>query len=467
MEVYDSILDTIGNTPIVRLSKLGRGYKPSFFAKLEMFNPGNSVKDRIGITMIKAAEEKGLLKKGGTIVEPTSGNTGTGLAIAAAIMGYKCVFVMPDKVSLEKISLLKAYGAEVVTTPTAVARESPESYYSVADRLTREIPGAFQPNQYFNPANPRTHYESTGPEIWRQMDGKVDAFVAGVGTGGTISGIGKYLKKKNHKVRIVGADPEGSIYTQDRARPYKVEGIGEDFIPGTFDGSVVDEWVTVSDRDSFEIARRITREEGILVGGSTGTAMWAAMQVAKTMEEGQNIVVLFPDTGRGYLSKLFNDAWMRENGFLDRLAISARVRDLVAMRDKELPVLVTVPSDMTVRSAIDVLHKYSISQLPVTRSGMGDGNGLGPFTDVHAMIGSIQERNLLERVFRDPTLVDAKVESVMDPPFPLVDVAEEVERVVPALLANNSAVLVEEGGQPIGLVTRSDLLEFVAHSRAR
>jgi cystathionine beta-synthase len=465
MEVYDSVLDLIGNTPIVRLPSLNRGLKPNLFAKLEMFNPGNSVKDRIGIRMIREAEEKGLLKRGGTIVEPTSGNTGTGLAIAAALLGYKCVFVMPDKVSQEKISLLKAYGADVVTTPTAVPRESPESYYSVSDRLTREIPGAFQPNQYFNHANPRTHYETTGPEIWRQMDGKVDALVAGVGTGGTISGIGRYLKEQNPNVIIVGADPEGSLYTQDVARPYKVEGIGEDFIPGTMDMDIVDEWVTVSDRDSFEIARRITREEGILVGGSTGTAMYAAMEVASRMDEGKNIVVIFPDTGRGYLSKVYNDAWLRENGFLDRLPIQARVRELVYGQAREMPNLVTVPSDRTVREAIDLLQQYDISQLPVTRVGMGGGNGPGTFTDVHAMIGSIQERNLLERVFRDPGVIDARVETVMDPPFPLVDVAEPVERVVPALLANNSAVLVEEGGQPVGLITRSDLLEFVAHGR--
>jgi cystathionine beta-synthase len=463
MEVYDSILGTIGNTPIVRLPKLNRGLKPTLLAKLEMFNPGNSVKDRIGIRMIEAAERKGLLKKGGTIIEPTSGNTGTGIAIAAAIMGYKMVFVMPDKVAQEKIALLKAYGAEVVTTPTAVPRESPESYYSTADRLTREIPDAFQPNQYFNLENPRTHFETTGPEIWRQLEGKIDVLVCGVGTGGTISGIGNYLKKQNPNVWVVGADPEGSIYTGDRARPYKVEGIGEDFMPGTFDSKVVDEWVMVTDHDSFDIARRITREEGILVGGSTGTAMWAALQVAKRMDEGKVILTIFPDTGRGYLSKLFNDAWMRENGFLDRLSISARVRDLVNKPGREMPVMVTVPSNKTVREAIDLLQQYGISQLPVTRPGAGDNNGQGPFADVHQMIGSIQERNLLERVFRDPTLIDAKVEGVMDPPFPLVDVAEEVERVVPALLANNSAVLVEEGGQPVGLITRSDLLEFVAH----
>jgi cystathionine beta-synthase len=430
-----------------------------------MFNPGNSVKDRIGITMIRDAEERGLLQRGGTIVEPTSGNTGTGLAIAAAILGYKCVFVMPDKVSQEKISLLKAYGAEVVSTPTAVPRESPESYYSVADRLTREIPGAFQPNQYFNAANPRSHFDTTGPEIWRQLDGKIDVFVAGVGTGGTISGTGHYLKSQNPNVWIVGADPEGSLYTQDRARPYKVEGIGEDFMPGTMDMNVVDEWVTVSDRDSFETARRVTREEGILVGGSGGTAMWAALEVAKRLDESKTILVLLPDSGRGYLSKLYNDAWLRENGFLDRLPIQARVRELVNRHDRELPKLVTVPSDRTVREAIDLLQQYNISQLPVTRPGKGDGNGAGPFTDVHSMVGSIQERNLLERVFRDPSLIDAKVEGVMDLPFPLVDVAEPVERVVPALLANNSAVLVEEGGQPVGLITRSDLLEFVAHGR--
>jgi cystathionine beta-synthase len=465
MEIYNNILETIGDTPIVRLPKLNRGLKPTLLAKLEMFNPGNSVKDRIGIRMIRAAEEKGLLKKGGTIIEPTSGNTGVGLAIAAAIMGYKMVFVMPDKVAAEKVALLRAYGANVVTTPTAVPRESPESYYSVADRLTREIPDAFQPNQYFNPANPRTHFETTGPEIWRQLEGKIDVLVCGVGTGGTISGIGKYLKSQNPDILIVGADPEGSLYTEDRARPYKVEGIGEDFMPGTMDMNIVDEWVTVSDRDSFDTARRITREEGILVGGSTGTAMWAALQVAKRMEEDKVILTIFPDTGRGYLSKLYNDDWMRENGFLDRLSVSARVRDLVHKPNRELPTLVTVPADKTVREAIDLLHQYSISQLPVTRPGSGDGNGSGTFSDVHEMIGSIQERNLLERVFRDPNLVEAKVEGIMDPPFPLVDVAEEVERVVPALLANNSAVLVEEGGAPVGLITRSDLLDFVAHGR--
>jgi cystathionine beta-synthase len=338
-----------------------------------------------------------------------------------------------------------------------VPRESPESYYSVAARVTSETPGAFQPNQYFNQANPQTHYDTTGPEIWEQTGGKVDVFVAGVGTGGTITGIGRYLKERNPNVMIVGADPEGSIYTGDKPRPYKVEGIGEDFMPGTFQYDIVDRWVQVSDRDSLLTARRITREEGILVGGSTGTAMWAALQVAKDLDESKTIVVLFPDTGRGYLSKVFNDDWMRENGFLDRLATPARVRDLLHYHNRELPALVTVPVTARVREAIELLHQYSISQLPVSRDG--------DLTTVHSIVGSIQERSLLERVFRNPEAVDQTVETVMEQPFPLVDVGEEVERVVPALLAGNPAVLAEEAGRPVGLITRADLLEFVARGK--
>jgi cystathionine beta-synthase len=443
---------------MVRLPRLNRGLRPTLIAKLEMFNPGENVKARIGITMIRDAEQRGLLRPGGTIVEPTSGNTGTGLAIAAAVLGYRCVFVMPDKVSSEKVALLRAYGAEVVTTPTAVARESAESYYSVADRLARELPNAFQPNQYFNPANPQTHYDTTGPEIWEQTGGRIDAFVAGVGTGGTITGIGRYLKERNPDILIVGADPEGSIYTQDKARPYKVEGIGEDFMPGTFQYDIVDRWFTVSDRDSLLTARRITREEGILVGGSTGTAMWAALQLAKEWDESKTIVVLFPDTGRGYLSKVFNDDWMRENGFLDRLPRAARVRDLLAHVGRELPALVTVPASTSVRQAIVLLQQYSISQLPVSRDTT-------ELTTVHSLVGSIQERSLLERLFSQPDALDQPVERIMDRPFPLVDVNEEVERVVPALLANNTAVLAEENGRPVGLITRADLLEFLARPK--
>ena len=457
--VADSLLDLIGNTPKVRLPKLNRGVRPTLLAKLEMFNPGNNVKDRIGIRMIQDAERRGLLQRGGTIVEPTSGNTGTGLAIAAAILGYKTVFVMPDKVSSEKIALLRAFGAEVITTPTAVPRESPESYYSVAARVTSEIPGAFQPNQYFNQVNPQTHYDSTGPEIWQQTGGNIDVFVAGVGTGGTITGIGRYLKERNPNIVIVGADPEGSIYTDDKARPYKVEGIGEDFMPGTFQYDIVDRWVQVGDRDSLLTARRVTREEGILIGGSGGTAMWAALQVARDFDAGKTVVVLLPDTGRGYLSKVFNDDWMRENGFLDRLATPARVRDILNNHNRELPALVTVPVTAKVREAIELLHQYGISQLPVSRDG--------DMSTVHALVGSIQERSLLERVFRNPEAIDHTVDTVMEPPFPLVDVSEEVERVVPALLAGNPAVLAEEAGRPVGLITRADLLNFIARGKTR
>ena len=316
MQIHDSLLDLIGNTPLVRLGNLGRGLSCALVAKLEMLNPGGSVKDRVGIRMIEAAERDGRLQAGGTIVEPTSGNTGVGLAIAAAIKGYRCIFTMPDKISPEKIDLLRAYGAEVVIAPTAVPPDSPESYYRVADRLTEEIPGAFQPNQYWNPENPRTHLETTGPEIWEQTGGRVTHFVTGVGTGGTVSGTGRYLKGQNPDVVVVGGDPEGSLYT-GRAHPYLTEGIGEDFIPGTFDADVVDRWVTVSDADAFQMARRVVRLEGLLVGGSGGTALVAAVEVAGELGADDLVVVLVPDSGRGYVSKIFNDDWMAAHGLLD------------------------------------------------------------------------------------------------------------------------------------------------------
>src|SRR5438477_1492262 len=319
MEVMDSFLDATGDTPLVRLRRVTQGVLPTILAKLEMLNPGGSVKDRIGLRMIEAAERAGLLKAGGTIVEPTSGNTGHGLAIAAAIRGYKCIFVMPDKMSAEKVALLRAYGAEVVITPTAVPPESPESYYRVADRLSQEIPGAFQPNQYFNQENPQAHYETTGPEIWEQTAGAIDVLVSGVGTGGTITGTGRYLKEKNPDVMVVGADPEGSLFSagpNEEARPYLVEGIGEDFWPASFDPDVVDRYVRVSDRDSFLTARSITRQEGILVGGSSGTALYAALEVGKELGPEDVVVVIFPDTGRNYLSKLYSDTWLLQYGFI-------------------------------------------------------------------------------------------------------------------------------------------------------
>jgi cystathionine beta-synthase len=420
--------------------------------------------------MIEEAERQGWLKPGGTIVEPTSGNTGTGLAMAAAVKGYQCIFVMPDKVSSEKIALLRAYGAEVVIAPTAVERDAPESYYSVAERLTRETPGAFQPNQYFNPRNPQAHYDTTGPEIWEQTGGEVDVFVAAVGTGGTISGVGKFLKERNPAVRIVGADPAGSIYTEPHAmHPYKVEGIGEDFIPGTVDLGLIDEWVTVGDRDSFLAARRLVREEGLLVGGSCGTAVCAALQVARRYDEGTTIVVLLPDTGRGYLSKQYNDDWMRENGFLSRFGGAARIRDVLAYHARELPPVIGVPQDATVAAAVDLLKRYRISQLPVLRAGANGraadgaaGSKAAP-PDVHAVIGSLQERTLLDQVFRSPDVMGAPVREVMEPSFALVDGAEEVERVFPLLASGSPAVLVQSGGAVIGIITRADLLDFVAH----
>jgi cystathionine beta-synthase len=455
MEVLDTFLDAMGNTPLVRLHSVARGLKPTILAKLEMLNPGGSVKDRIGLRMIEAAERDGKLRPGGTIVEPTSGNTGHGLAIAAAIKGYKCIFVMPDKMSQEKVALLRAYGAEVVITPTAVAPQSPESYYRVADRLTEEIPGAFQPNQYYNPGNPQAHYETTGPEIWRQTDGEIDVLVVGVGTGGTISGAARYLKEQNPAIQIVGADPEGSLFSAapgEDARPYLTEGIGEDFWPDTFDPSLVDRYVRVSDRDSFLTARAITRQEGILVGGSSGTALFAALTVAREMGEDALMVVVFPDTGRNYLSKLYSDSWLLQYGFLERREI-IRVEEVLTAKHGEVPPLVTIGARGKVRQAIDQLQEFGISQAPVVREDTGE---------VTSFVGSIRERTLLDRIFRDPDSLQADVAEVMAPPFPMVEFDDPLE-VAFGELQHSSAVIVAKNGEALGILTRSDLLEFLAH----
>ncbi|HUZ69322.1 MAG TPA: cystathionine beta-synthase [Candidatus Saccharimonadales bacterium] len=453
MEYVESILDLVGNTPLVRLSKVTEGLRPIILAKLEQLNPGGSVKDRIGLAMLEDAEQRGLLRPGGTIVEPTSGNTGHGLAMAAAIKGYKMIFVMPDKMSAEKISLLRAYGAEVVICPTNVERDSPQSYYSVSDRLTREVPGAFQPNQYFNPRNPEAHYRTTGPEIWRQTEGRITTFVAGVGTGGTISGVGKYLKEQNPAVRIIGADPEGSIYSGDIA-PYKVEGVGEDFWPGSFDRDVVDEFIQVTDRESFVAARKLARQEGILVGGSAGLALHAAIQVAVDSKADDVIVVLLPDTGRNYLSKFFSDEWMRQNGYLQRL-VPARVREVIdAAHTDHVPELVSVGAGKTVGEAIDLMQQYGISQLLVTENGK---------TTLNGVVGSIQERTLLDRIYRDPSVVTTPVSTAMDPPFARVAAGAPIEEAFEALLGGEPALMIVDGDEPVGVITRSDLLEFVAH----
>ena len=452
MDVLDTFLDAMGRTPLVRLHRVTRGVRPQILAKLEILNPGGSVKDRIGLRMIEAAERAGLLKPGGTIVEPTSGNTGHGLAIAAAIRGYRCIFVMPDKMSQEKVALLRAYGAEVVITPTAVPPESPESYYRVADRITEEIPGAFQPNQYFNRENPDAHYETTGPEIWEQTDGTIDVLVAGIGTGGTISGAGRYLKERKPDLMVVGADPEGSVFSGDDPRPYLVEGIGEDFWPETFDREVVDRYIRVSDRDSFLTARAITRQEGILVGGSSGTALHAALEVAPELDGDATMVVIFPDSGRNYLSKLYSETWMLQYGFMERPAV-IRVDQVLQAKGGELPPLVAVGAHEKVRHAVDILQQYGISQAPVAREDTGDVTGL---------VGSIRERALLDRLFRDPDALQADVAEVMGPPLPLVEDADPVE-VAFEHLQNAPAVVVSRGGRALGVLTRSDLLEFLAH----
>jgi cystathionine beta-synthase len=455
VQVMDTFLDAVGRTPLVRLRNITRGVRPTILAKLEMLNPGGSVKDRIGLRMIEAAERAGLLRPGGTIVEPTSGNTGHGLAIAAAIKGYRCIFVMPDKMSQEKVALLRAYGAEVVITPTAVPPDSPESYYRVADRLTEEIPGAFQPNQYFNRENPAAHYETTGPEIWEQTEGRIDVLVCGVGTGGTITGTARFLKERKPEVMVVGADPEGSLFSAqegEEARPYLVEGIGEDFWPETFDPGVVDRWVRVSDRDSFLTARAITRQEGILVGGSSGTAMFAALTVARDLPEDALVVVIFPDTGRNYLSKLYSDSWMLQYGFLERPEV-VRVEEVLAARPPNIPSLVSVGAHEKVRQVIDRLQEYGISQAPVVRESSHE---------VSAFVGSVRERNLLERIFRDPEALQADVAEVMAPPFPMVEFDDPME-VAFAELQHAPAVIVTKRGEALGILTRSDLLEFLAH----
>jgi cystathionine beta-synthase len=454
MEVLDSFLDAVGHTPLVRLTKVTRGVRPTVLAKLEMLNPGGSVKDRIGLPMIEAAELAGLLKPGGTIVEPTSGNTGHGLAIAAAIKGYKCIFVMPDKMSQEKVALLRAYGAEVVITPTAVAPESPESYYRVADRLTEEIPGAFQPNQYFNQVNPDTHEATTGPEIWEQTGGRIDVLVCGVGTGGTITGIGRSLKQREPGLVVVGADPEGSLYSGDEVRPYLTEGIGEDFWPETFDPSIVDRWVRVSDKDAFRTARAVTRQEGILVGGSSGTAVAAALLVASEMDEDTTIVVILPDTGRNYLSKLYSESWLLQYGLMEARE-TIRIEDVLMAKSGPVPALVTVEAHQKVRQAVDLLQEFGISQAPVTRDES---------TDVAQFVGSIRERELLDRLFRDPDALQADVSEVMGSPIPMVEFDGPVETAFQEL-QREPAVLVTKAGQALGVVTRSDLLEFLAHRR--
>jgi len=466
MEYAASILDLIGKTPLVRLTRVTRELgpidrQPLILAKMEMLNPGGSVKDRIGLPMIEAAERDGLLQPGGTIIEPTSGNTGHGLAIAAALKGYRCIFVMADKQTTEKQALLRAYGAEVVLCPTNVAPESPESYYSVARRLARDIPGAFQPDQYWNVANPEAHERTTGPEIWRQTEGGVTHLVVASGTGGTITGAGRYLKSQRADIQVIGADPEGSVLSGDTARPYLTEGIGEDFFPGTYDATVVDRWVRVSDRDSFAAARRITREEGILAGESAGTALVATLTVARELVvagegNGRVIVVILPDTGRNYMSKLYNDEWMHNHGLLGSATGGLRVVEVLrnGHQPAEIPPVVLARTTDRVADAIETLERYGISQMPVSERADDAIEGI---------VGSISEKGLLERAYRKPEIVDRTVGEVMDRPLPTIPADASVDEAFELLSEGAPALVAVEGDKPAGVITKLDLLEYLAH----
>jgi len=462
---YPRVIDLVGNTPIVRLDRIGADVEPTILAKLEYLNPGGSVKDRIGLAMIEAAERDGKLRPGGTIVEPTSGNTGVGLAIAAALKGYRCIFVMPDKMSQEKISMLRAYGAEVVITPTAVDHDSPESYYSVSSRLAEQIPGGFKPDQYSNMANPEAHYRMTGPEIWEQTDGELAAIVISVGTGGTISGVGRYFKERKPEALIVGVDPEGSVYTakdDSDLHPYLVEGIGKDTWPQTMEASVVDEWIRVSDRDSFLTARRLAREEGLLVGGSAGSTVWGALQLAERFGPDARILTMMPDSGRSYMSKFYDDNYMLEHGFVERQTPLPTVAALLrskTLEEADVPGLVTISAHQKVGEAIDTMQRYSISQLPVVRDGQVES-----LADV---IGSLQDRDLLERVFKNPDALHEDVANAMQPPLAAVEVNATLEEVFATLTGQRNAVVVARQGRPVGVVTRSDLLEYLAHAQSR
>ncbi|HZB50897.1 MAG TPA: cystathionine beta-synthase [Mycobacteriales bacterium] len=453
MEYAESLIELIGNTPLVKLSSVTEGLAPLVLAKVEYLNPGGSVKDRIALRMVEAAERSGELRPGGTIVEPTSGNTGVGLAIVAQKRGYKCVFVCPDKVSADKINVLRAYGAEVVVCPTVVPPEHPDSYYNTSDRLVREIEGAWKPNQYANPANPQSHYETTGPEIWRQTDGRVTHFVTGLGTGGTVSGAGRYLKEvSGGRVKVVGADPEGSVYSGGSGRPYLVEGVGEDFWPTTYDRGICDEIEAISDADSFIMTRRLAREEGLLVGGSCGMAVAGALRVAERAGPDDVIVVLLPDGGRGYLSKIFNDDWMADYGFL-RSTAQTTVGDVLRRKTGQLPELVHVHPQDTVREAIDILREYSVSQMPVVKAE--------PPVMSAEVVGSVVERDLLELLFTGQARLADPVERHMSPLLPVIGAGEPVEAAVSALEKADAAVVLLDG-KPAGVLTRQDLLAHLA-----
>ena len=452
-QILPSILDAIGSTPLVQLNKVTGDIKARVLAKVEYFNPGGSVKDRIAIQMIEAAENDGSLKPGGTIVESTSGNTGAGLAIAAAVRGYKAIFTMADKMSNEKIRLLKAFGADVIVCPTAVPADSPKSYYSVAKKIVEETPNAILANQYFNPKNTEAHYKSTGPEIWQQTAGKIDYFVAGMGTGGTISGTAKYLKEQNPNIKIVGADPDGSIlkdyfYTKKivKDHPYKVEGVGEDILPGTLDFSLIDRVITKNDKQCFQTARKLARLEGIFTGGSAGLALAVALDVAAELPADKTVVVLLPDTGERYLSKFYNDEWMRENRFLD--IVESTVGEILDVKSGTLSPVLSVTGDSSIRDALKVMNQNNISQLPVVDSGQS--------------VGSLEEGQLMAKLFENQERIDGLVREVMEKPFPMLSVHDRLEQAKTIFTRKVPAILVEQNGEIRGIITKSDIISFIA-----
>ena len=453
MKYAQDILDLVGNTPLVKLNRLADSSMATVLAKLENLNPGGSVKDRMAVNMVRRAEEAGLIGPGTTLVESTSGNTGLGLAMTAAVRGYRCVFTMPDKMSIEKIRLLRAFGAEVIVTPTAVPHESPESYTEVAKRVVRETPNSILANQYYNPKNPEAHYKMTGPELWEQTGGQIDHFVCGIGTGGTISGVGRFLKEQNPKIKVIGIDPKGSVlreyfYTKKFSpvfKTYKVEGIGQDYVPGVLQFQFIDDVIEATDKESFLMARRLTREEGIFVGGSAGTAMAGALKYAEHLKENEVVVVLLPDTGERYLSKIYNDDWMKENRFLVPERITIRY---ILDGKKTVPQLIAIDPATTVRKALDLISENNVSQIPVLENGIP--------------VGSIEESDLMGSVLQDPARFDAPVSSLMKPPFPTVSADDAINQAITHLSKKHHAVLVEREKKVVGILTRYDVIEYMS-----